>query len=112
MIRHITEAGNVNHGKVIDPGRSKHGVVTAGKISDLSGWVDPATHLNLDFPGSLMESVVIAKTLEIGSEVLTENGRFMFGQVNPHSYGHHGCVDLVDRTLKIHELAMARSLKG
>ena len=85
MIRHITEVGNVKNGRVIDPSRTRHGVITAGRISDLSGWIDPATHLNLDFPGSLMNLVVVSETLEIGGAILTDNGKFAFASINSSS---------------------------
>lgn len=98
MIRHITAVSNIKDGEVIDPKQVKHGDVTALKISNLSGWVDPQTHLNLDFPKHIMREVVIAENLDIGGKILLENERFMTALVNPLSYGHFGFVDEAERS--------------
>ncbi len=55
LIRHFTSISNVKNGEVIDPKKVKHGEITALKISNLSGWIDQQTHLNIDFPKHLLE---------------------------------------------------------
>ncbi|MDD1674601.1 MAG: hypothetical protein LUQ13_03050 [Methanomicrobiales archaeon] len=104
MIRHITGSRNVREGLVLDPRWIKHGVITAGKISDLSGWADPATHFNLDFPAPPVDRVVVAETLAIGGRISTGNGRFVFAGVDPRSYQHLGPVDLAARSRSIRAL--------
>lgn len=110
MIRHITEANNVKNGRVIDPSKTKHGVITAGRISDLSGWIDPATHINLDFPESLVDAVVISQKLLIGAPVCTKDGRFVFAVIDPRTYQHLGKVDISEISQKIREITRHRSI--
>lgn len=97
MIRHFTLIANVENGEVIDPKKIKHGEVTALKISNLSGWIDPQTHLNLDFPNHLVREVYVAENLDIGSKVILEGERFMSAHVNPIAYKHFGTVDEAER---------------
>ncbi len=103
MIRHFTLISNVKNGEVIDPKKVKHGEVTALKISNLSGWIDQQTHLNLDFPKHLMREVYIAENLDIGSKVILEDERFMTALVNPLAYKHFGFVDEAERAEQLKE---------
>src|SRR5919108_327205 len=51
MIRHCVEESNVDSDmNVIDPTKIRHVTVAGGKIALISGLIDPASHLNLDFP--------------------------------------------------------------
>ena len=68
-IHHITALDNVVNGRIVDPKLTKHGVITARKVSDLSGWIDPVTHLNLDFFEHIMRYAIVAEKLELGSEM-------------------------------------------
>lgn len=95
MIRHITDVTNIKDNVIQDPLKVKHAVITALKIYDLSGYIDPKTHLNLDFPEHLMKIVYVAEKLEIGSRVLIEDNRFMYVLVNPESYKHYGYIDSI-----------------
>lgn len=104
MIRHFTSIDNVENGKVIDPFKIKHGAVTALKISSLSGWVDPQTHLNMDFPKHLIRTVNVAEKLTIGSKVILENERFMLAFVDSRAYRHFGAVDEVERMEQLKEI--------
>ena len=97
MIRHFTLFDNVKNGEVIDPKKVKHADVTALKISNISGWIDPITHLNLDFPRHLTKEVNVAENLDIGGKVVLDGGRFMTARVNPLSYTHVGFVDEGER---------------
>lgn len=99
-------------GVVIDPEKVKHVEVTALKISNLSGWVDPQTHLNLDFPQHLMREVFIAENLNIGSKIMIEDERFMFAFVNPHNYKHFGFVDEAERVEQLKEAILKNTVKG
>ncbi len=109
MIRHFTLISNVKNGEVIDPKKVKHGEVTALKISNLSGWVDPQTHLNLDFPKHLMKEVYITETLDIGSKVMLKDERFMAALVNPLAYKHLGFVDEAERAEQLKEAILDKT---
>ena len=98
-------------GEVIDPEKVKHGEVTALKISNLSGWVDPQTHLNLDFPNHLMREVYIAENLELGGKVILKDERFMTALVNPLAYKHFGFVDETERAEQLKEAVMNEANK-
>jgi hypothetical protein len=93
----------VKNGEVIDPQKVKHGEITALKISNLSGWIDPQTHLNLDFPKHLMREAYIAENLELGSKVIIKEERLMVALVSPQSYRHLGFVDESERTEQLRE---------
>ena len=101
MIRHITAIDNVKDSRVIDPQKIKHGVVTALKISDLSGWIDPVTHLNLNFFSHLISAVFVAEKLEKGARMIMNGDKFMRASINPNAYGHYGNVDVEERALQM-----------
>lgn len=103
MIRHITAIDNVCDNKVIDPEKVKHGIITAQKVDDLSGWIDPATHLNLEFPAHVMEAVVVAEELKKGAPIIRDNGRFLFALVEHSAYRHYGKVDVVARSARLRD---------
>ncbi len=87
----------MKNGWVIDPQKIKHADVTALRVSNVAGWIDPLTHLNLDFPKHLIKEVNVAENLEIGGKVLLDGERFMTARVNPSSYRHLGIVDEAER---------------
>ena len=93
----------MKNGEVIDPQKIKHGEITALKISNLSGWIDPQTHLNLDFPKHLIREVYIAENLELNSKIITKDERLMVALVNPKVYEHLGFVDEAERTEQLRE---------
>jgi hypothetical protein len=101
MIRHITAIDNVRDNKVLDPQKIKHGVVTALKISDLSGWIDPVTHLNLNFFSHLTSIVFVSEKLEKGARMTMDGDKFMRATIDPSAYGHYGDVDVKERALKM-----------
>ena len=103
MIRHYTLISNVKNGEVIDPKKVKHGEITALKISNLSGWIDPQTHLNLDFPKHLMREVYIAENLELNGKIITKDERLMSVLVSPKAYKHLGFVDEAERNEQLRE---------
>jgi len=103
MIRHLTSIDNVRDNEIIDPLKVKHGVITALRISDLSGWIDPKTHLNLDFPEHLMQIAYVVKKLEIGGEILLDGDRFMYVVINPKFFRHLGQVDVTERSVEMRE---------
>jgi hypothetical protein len=93
----------VKNGEVIDPEKVKHGEITALKISNLSGWIDPQTHLNLDFPKHLIREVYIAENLELNSKIITKDEKLMVALMNPQAYKHLGFVDEAERTEQLRE---------
>ena len=109
MIRHFTSISNVENGAVTDPKKVKHGEVTALKISNLSGWIDPLTHLNLDFPKHLMREVYIAENLDIGNKVMLKDERFMTALVSPLSYKHFGFVDETERAEQLRDFILKKA---
>jgi hypothetical protein len=112
LIRHFTLISNVKNGEVIDPEKVKHGEVTALKISNLSGWIDPQTHLNLDFPKHLMREIYIAENLDLGSKVLLKDEKFMTALVSPLAYKHFGFVDEAERAEQLKEAVLKETKKG
>jgi hypothetical protein len=109
LIRHFTFISNVENGAVIDPQKVKHGEVTALKISNLSGWVDQQTHLNLDFPKHLMREVYVVENLDIGGRVLLKDERFMTALVSPSVYKHFGFVDETGRAEQLKEAILNKT---
>jgi hypothetical protein len=101
MIHHITAKDNVIDGKVVDPSMVKHGIVTGMKISDLSGWVDPTTHLNLNFPKHLMRIVIVADRLEMNGSILREGERYSMASIESTGYRQYGPVDEEERQLQL-----------
>jgi hypothetical protein len=97
MILHITSVDNIIDGKVSDPARVKHGIVTGKRVSDLSWWIDPATHLNLDLPTQLLGEVFVVSRLEKGSRVLADGKSFIFAAIDHGAYRHLGKVDVAER---------------
>ena len=103
MIRHFTSISNVKNGWVINPRKIRHAEVTALRISNLSGFVDPKTHLNLDFPDHLIKEVNVAEKLELGGKVVLESERFMVACVSPTAYKRLGFVDEAESAEQLKE---------
>jgi hypothetical protein len=108
LIRHFSSISNVKGGTIVDAEKVKHAEITALKISNLSGWVDPQTHLNLDFPKHLMREVYIAEGLELGSKVVLKDERFMTALVSPLAYKHFGFVDETERNEQFKEAVLSK----
>lgn len=93
-IRHCVEKSNVKRSLIIiDPLKIRHVIIKAGKISSLSGLIDPKSHLNLDYSIHLVKNCIITEKFELGSTIEISNGGFIFAQVNPSSYQHYGKYD-------------------
>ncbi|MDD1661720.1 MAG: hypothetical protein LUO97_03605 [Methanomicrobiales archaeon] len=100
-VLHLTSIDNVVDGVVRNPAMVKHGIIDEKRISDLSWWIDPGTHLNLDFPDHLMNEVFVASRLENGARILGEVNRIMYAAVNAVDYRHLGKVQPVERRRRI-----------
>ena len=93
----------MKNGWVTNPRKIRHAEVTALRISNLSGFVDPKTHLNLDFPDHLIKEVNVAEKLELGGKVVRDNERFMVACVSPTAYKHLGLVDEAEHAEQLKE---------
>ena len=104
-VRHCVEKSNVELKSltIIDPLQVRHAVVNSGKISSLSGSINPKSHLNLDYPVHLVKNCIIADKFELGSKIELSNDGFIFAQVRPDSYRHYGKYDYTQNLLKMIE---------
>ncbi|MFL6523110.1 MAG: hypothetical protein ACJ71B_06485 [Nitrososphaera sp.] len=98
MIRHCVEESNVDGDmNVIDATQMRHVTIAAGKIALISGLVDPASHLNLDFPDHRATVCIIAEGFEVGAKVKMDNDGLVFATVSRSLYGHYGYLDYTRR---------------
>lgn len=97
-IRHCVEESNVDENmKVIDPLKIRHVTVFSGKIEDMSGLIDPASHLNLDFPDHKVVECIIAEKFEKNAKVRMDNDGLLFATVDRSAFSHYGTVDYTQR---------------
>ncbi len=100
-IRHVVEASNVDDkGYVLDSSEVKHGAVRAGKIWSLSGFIDPRTHLNLDFVDHRVTGCIIASRFIKHAPVEIKQDGFVFAHVKEESCKHLGFVDIDARRIE------------
>ena len=98
MIRHCVEESNVDGDiSVIDPTKIKHVTVAGGRIALISGLIDPASHLNLDFPDHRATICIIAERFEVGAKVKLDSDGLVFATVPRSLYGHYGYLDYTQR---------------
>ena len=98
MIRHCVEESNVdNDMNVIDPTKIRHVTVASGMIALISGLIDPASHLNLDFPDHRVTICIIAERFEVGAKVKMDSDGLVFATVPRSLYGHYGYLDYTQR---------------
>ena len=98
IIRHCVEKTNIDENyMVIDPTLIKHVIVSGGKIHSMSGLIDPASHLNIDYSLHKVTKCIIAEKFEIGAQVEIEDNGLVFALVGQSSYGHYGKVDYTER---------------
>jgi hypothetical protein len=102
QIRHCTEKSNVDDSLlIIDPTQIRHVVVKSGKLSLISGSIDPKSHLNLDYPYHLVKQCIVAEKFEIGSKVEMSEEGFVFAELDPAKYGHYGKYDYTQNLQKM-----------
>jgi hypothetical protein len=100
MIRHCVEETNVDADmNVIDPTKIRHATVAGGRIALISGLIDPASHLNLDFPDHRATICIIAERFEVGAKVKMDSDGLMFATVPRSLHGHYGYLDYTQRLL-------------
>lgn len=110
IVRHAVARGNVDEtGHIVEPPLARHCVVVAGAVHDLSGPVDPLTHLNAAFPDHELGECVVAESLEPGSAVLRDDeGRMLFASPRRGYRQPLGRVDVDARRLAWLEVLRAR----
>jgi hypothetical protein len=102
MIRHCVEENNVDEEmKVIDSTKVRHVTVKGGKIESMSGLVDPASHLNLDYPDHKVTICVIAEKFGVGANVRMDKEGLLFATVQRSAFGHYGYVDYTQRLTEL-----------
>ena len=100
MIRHCVEESNVDENmNVIDATKIRHVTVKAGAIESMSGFIDPASHLNLDYPDHRATVCIVAEKFENGARVKMDDNGLLFAGVQRSSYGHYGHVDYTQRLI-------------
>ena len=98
MIRHCVEESNVDGDmSVIDATKIRHVTVAGGRIALISGLIDPASHLNLDFPDHRVTICIIAETFEVGAKVKMDSDGLVFATVSKSLHGHYGYLDYTQR---------------
>jgi hypothetical protein len=98
MIRHCVEESNVEDNmNIIDPNKIRHVTVASGKIASMSGLIDPASHLNLDFPDHRVTTCIIAERFEIGASVKMDRDGLVFAIVPSSFHRHYGYLDYTQR---------------
>ena len=115
QIRHCVEENNVDDNLIIkNPKEIRHVIVQGGKIKEMSGFIDPTSHLNLDYSLHRITKCIIAKKFEIGSELLFTNSGFVFAMVTKSHFKHYGYVDytkiLTNMIDKVNELRNSKSI--
>jgi len=115
QIRHCVEENNVDENLIIkNPKEIRHIIAQGGKIKQMSGFIDPNSHLNLDYSLHRITKCIIAKKFEIGSEVLFTNSGFVFAMVTKSHFKHYGYIDytknLTNMIDKVNELRNSKSI--
>jgi hypothetical protein len=98
MIRHCVEESNVDSDmNVVNPTKIRHVTVAGGRIALISGLIDPASHLNLDFADHRATVCIIAERFEVGAKVKMDSDGLVFATVPRSLYGHYGYLDYTQR---------------
>ncbi len=88
---------------VIDPTKLRHVTVAGGRIALISGLIDPASHLNLDFPDHKATTCIIVERFEVGAKVKMDHDGLLFATVSRSSYGRYGHIDYTQRLVDMIE---------
>ena len=98
LVRHCVEESNVDENLIVkDPTKIRHGIVLAGRLQSMSGLIDPASHLNLDYPDHKITNCVIVEKFENGAKVRLGDRGLDFAIVDRSSFDHYGFVDYTQR---------------
>jgi len=115
QIRHCVEENNVSENLIIKNAKEiRHIIAEEGKIKQMSGFIDPKSHLNLDYTLHRVTTCIIAKKFEIGSELLFTSSGFIFAIVTKSHFEHYGYIDytknLTSMIDKVNELRNSKSI--
>ena len=115
QIRHCVEENNIDDNLIVkDPKKIRHVIVQGKKIKQMSGFIDPISHLNLDYSLHRITKCIIAKKFEIGSELLFNSSGFIFAMVTKSHFAHYGSMDytknLTSMIDKVNELRNSKSI--
>jgi hypothetical protein len=115
QIRHCVAENNVGENLIIkNPKEIRHIIAEEGKIKQMSGFIDPKSHLNLDYTLHRVTTCIIAKKFEIGSELLFTSSGFIFAIVTKSHFEHYGYIDytknLTSMIDKVNELRNSKSI--
>jgi hypothetical protein len=99
LIRHCVEQSNIDENFIIkDPTKIRHVVIVGGRIKSMSGLIDPASHLNFDYPDHKVTACVIVEKFEVGAKVIFGDRGLVFANVDTRSaFDHYGYVDYTQR---------------
>jgi len=109
-VRHVVERANIHAGGIIiDPRRARHGVIVAGRLTELGGEVDAMTHLNLDFPDHSLGGCVVVEEMMLGARICVgADGGFLVATPVATHLAHLGRVDVDARRLAWFEVLRER----
>ena len=115
QIRHCVEENNVDENLIIKNAQEiRHIIAEGGRIKQMSGFIDPTSHLNLDYILHRVTKCIIAKKFEIGSELLFNSSGFIFAMVTKSHFEHYGYIDytknLTTMIDKVNELRNSKSI--
>lgn len=115
QIRHCVEENNVDENLIIKNAQEiRHIIAEEGRIKQMSGFIDPTSHLNLDYNLHRVTKCIIAKKFEIGSELLFNSYGFIFAMVTKSHFEHYGYLDytknLTTMIDKVNELRNSKSI--
>lgn len=92
-IRHLVAATNVDAaGWIIDPLAVQHGVLVGGRVAELAGYIDPQTHLNLEFGAHRLAECTVVAELVPGAPVLRDGDHFRIAYPRPAAFVARGSV--------------------
>lgn len=81
----------------MDSIKVRHVTIKGGKVESLSGFIDPASHLNLDYRDHKVTVCVIAEKFSVGATIRFSEQALIFATVSRSSYTHYGFVDYTQR---------------
>jgi hypothetical protein len=112
-IRHCVEESNTDQNLVVkDHTKIRHAIIVAGRIASMSGLIDPASHLNLDYPDHKVTTCVIVEKFEIGAKAIFGDRGLAFANVDTRSaFDHYGYVNYTQRLSDMIEAVKKRKSK-
>jgi hypothetical protein len=98
LVRHLTAADNVDpYGWLIDASAVRHGLIVAGRVAELAGPVELASHLNSDFDEHDLDRCVVVERLEVGAPIVRGEAGLVFAAAPDQAYQPLGSLDLTAR---------------